>query len=60
MTPADLTAKRSPGRPPIGRQVNFSMSPDMLADIDAAAERDGVSRSEWVRQAVAEKLRRTR
>ena len=52
--------ERKPGRPPIGRQVNFAMSPDMLADIDAAAERDGVSRSEWVRQAVAEKLRRTR
>ena len=52
--------KRGPGRPAIGRQANFAMSPDMLADIDAAAEQDGVSRSEWVRQAVAEKLRRTR
>ena len=42
---------RGRGRPAIGPQVNIAMSPDMLAAIDAAADKAGVSRSEWVRRA---------
>ena len=45
-----------PGRPPVGPQVSIAMSPDMLARIDAAAARAGVSRAEWVRRACAAAL----
>lgn len=46
------------GRPAVGPQVNIAISPDMLAQVDAAASTAGVSRSEWVRRAVSNSLRR--
>ena len=46
-----MSSGGKPGRPTVGPQVNIAMSPDMLARIDAAAARAGVSRSEWVRRA---------
>ena len=45
-----------PGRPPVGPQVSIAMIPDMLARIDAAAARAGISRAEWVRRACAAAL----
>ena len=41
---------------PVGPQVSIAMIPDMLARIDAAAARAGVSRAEWVRRACAAAL----
>ena len=41
------------GRPRIGTQVSMIFPPDMLAKIDADAERQGISRAEWVRRACA-------
>lgn len=47
----DETPARRPGRPPVGAQINVSFPADVLARVDAAAERGGVSRSEWIRRA---------
>ena len=44
------------GRPAIGPQVNISIAPDMLARVDEAAKAAGVSRSEWIRQAISARL----
>lgn len=41
------------GRPRIGTQVSMIFPPDMLARIDADAERQGIARAEWVRRACA-------
>ena len=46
------------GRPAIGPQVNIAMSPATVARVDTAARAAGVSRSEWIRQAIAERLER--
>ena len=51
-----MSSGGKPGRPPVGPQVSIAMSPDMLARIDAAAARAGVSRAEWVRRACAAAL----
>lgn len=52
------TARRNPGgRPAIGPQVNIAMAPDMLAQVDATAAQDGVSRAEWIRRAVTAALK---
>ena len=48
--------ERGPGRPAIGAQVKIAMDPAILAAVDAAAESAGLSRSEWVRRAVAAAL----
>ena len=46
------------GRPTTigGRPINLRLPHQLLDDIDAAAETVGVSRSEWIRQACAERL----
>ena len=46
------------GRPPIGPQINVAIPPETVARVDAAARAVGVSRSEWIRQAIAERLER--
>lgn len=48
--------ERGPGRPAIGAQVKIAMNPAVVAAVDAAAESAGLSRSEWVRRAVAAAL----
>ena len=48
------------GRPPVGPQIKIAFPPDLLARVDAAAARDGVSRSEWVRRAVVAALAQAR
>ena len=40
------------GRPVIGPQIAVSMPPELLARVDAAARKAGISRSAWIRRAV--------
>ena len=40
------------GRPVIGPQINVAISPEMVARVDAAARKAGISRSAWIRRAV--------
>lgn len=42
----------SPGRPGIGPAFSVRFPPHLLVAVDAVAERDGISRAEWVRRAV--------
>ena len=44
------------GRPAIGPQINVAISPEMVARIDDAARDAEVSRSEWIRRAIAAAL----
>lgn len=44
------------GRPGVGKQINVSMPPQLVALVDIEAGRAGVSRSEWIRQAVEDRL----
>jgi hypothetical protein len=53
-TPA---ATRGRGRPPIGPQVPVRIPADLLADIDAEADRRGITRSDEIRRR-CEALRR--
>jgi hypothetical protein len=39
------------GRPEIGPAFSLRFQPELLAAVDAAAERDGISRAEWLRRA---------
>lgn len=48
------------GRPPIGEPINLRLPAVMLADIDATARAEGVTRSQWIRQAVAARLHTAR
>lgn len=48
--------ERGPGRPAIGAQVKIAIDPEMLAAVDVAAGSAGVTRSEWVRRAIAATL----
>lgn len=36
--------------------VNFAIDPELLTEIDAAADDDGMSRSEWIRDSLRAKL----
>lgn len=45
-----------PGRPAIGEPINIRLPADMLARIDAAAQTEGITRSEWMRRAFIERL----
>ena len=47
---------RRPGRPAIGPAFSLRLPADMLARIDADAERKGISRAEWIRRAVVAAL----
>lgn len=44
------------GRPKIGAQINIAIPPGMLTRIDGAAAAEGVTRSAWIRQAIAARL----
>ena len=44
------------GRPVIGSQIKIAIPADMLARIDGTAAAEGVTRSTWIRQAVAARL----
>lgn len=50
-----MSGKR--GRPRIGNQINIAMPDELLSQVDEAAAEAGVSRAEWVRQAVDASLR---
>lgn len=39
------------------KHVGFNENPEIIANIDAAAESEGLDRSGWVRQTIREKLR---
>ena len=45
-----------PGRPSIGEPVQIRLPADLLADIDRLARAEGVTRSRWVRQALAARV----
>ena len=45
-----------PGRPVVGDQVKIAFPAALLAAIDAAADAQGITRSEWVRRACAATL----
>lgn len=45
-------ASRGPGRPEVGPAVTIKFQPELLALIDAAAEDRGISRAEFIRQAM--------
>lgn len=61
---ADLLAVRiarwvagtGPGRPAVGKAIQIRLPADMIADVDATAQAEGVTRSQWIRQAVAARL----
>jgi metal-responsive CopG/Arc/MetJ family transcriptional regulator len=44
------------GRPAIGPAIQIRIPADMLAEIDATAAAEGVTRVQWIRQAVAARL----
>ena len=45
-----------PGRPAIGEPVQIRLPAAMLADIDRLAAAEGVTRSAWMRQAMAARI----
>ena len=46
-----------PGRPKIGEMVHFRLSDETRRQVAALAAAEGVSQSEWMRQAVAARVR---
>lgn len=48
--------ERGPGRPEIGPMVNVRFPPELLAMVDAAAAKHGMSRAAWLRDAAATAL----
>jgi metal-responsive CopG/Arc/MetJ family transcriptional regulator len=44
------------GRPPIGPAINMRFPEDLLAEIDAAAEAEGIKRAEMIRRLAREAL----
>lgn len=44
------------GRPEIGPAFSLRFQPDLLTAVDAAAEREGISRAEWLRRAALRAL----
>jgi hypothetical protein len=52
----ELEDERGPGRPEIGPAIQVRLPEDLLAQIDAKAEDDGVSRAEMVRTLLGEAL----
>lgn len=49
-----------PGRPAVGEPVQIRLPADMLTAIDATAKAEGVTRSAWIRQALAARLHAAR
>ena len=57
ITDTEAPEERGPGRPQVGdRPYKLVMPETMLASIDERADRDGVSRAEWIRRALAAAL----
>ncbi|TRW85566.1 ribbon-helix-helix protein, CopG family [Mycolicibacterium sp. 018/SC-01/001] len=52
MTPA--------GRPEIGQPINIRLGNELLAEVDAFAETEGIKRAEAIRQLVQRGLRRNK
>lgn len=51
------TTRRNPGgRPVVGPQVKVAFPPTLLARVDELAAAEGVSRSEWIRQTLIERI----
>lgn len=48
----DRAAARRPGRPTIGPEIKTRVTPEVLADVEAAAEAAGLPRSAWLRQVI--------
>lgn len=48
------------GRPGIGPAFSLRFQPDLLVKVDAAAEREGITRAEWVRRAALRALSASR
>jgi metal-responsive CopG/Arc/MetJ family transcriptional regulator len=49
-----------PGRPAVGEPIQIRLPADTLAEIDAIAQAEGVTRSQWIRQAIAARLHAAR
>lgn len=45
-----------PGRPVVGEPFNLRLPAAMLAEVDAMAAAEGISRPQWIRQALAARL----
>lgn len=45
-----------PGRPAIGEPVQIRLPAPLLADIEKLAGAEGVTRSQWIRQALAARV----
>lgn len=56
---ARTPASSSAGRPEIGRPINIRLGDDLLAEVDAYAEAEGIKRAEAIRQLVQRGLQRT-
>jgi metal-responsive CopG/Arc/MetJ family transcriptional regulator len=50
----------SAGRPAVGIPINVRLGDDLLAQVDAYAESEGIKRAEAIRRLVARGLRRGR
>ena len=55
---AKRTAPRRPGRPSVGVPIQVRLDADDIAAIDTEASGQGITRPEWVRRTVAERLGR--
>lgn len=44
------------GRPAIGPAFSVRLPPGLLARVDAAAAAEGVSRAEWIRRTLTERI----
>lgn len=51
--PEEETGPSKGGRPAVGLPISMAFSKDLLARIDAAAKRSGLSRAAWLRQIAA-------
>ena len=51
LMPSVVPAPRRGGRPTVGPKVQLNFPPELLARVDAAAARSGVTRSEMIRRA---------
>lgn len=49
--------ERRPGRPEIGGRVTIAVGEDLLARVDADADRLGLTRAQWLRDAAEGRLR---
>lgn len=52
----EIEEERGPGRPKVGEPINVRLGDDLLARVDAEAERRGKTRAETVRELVAAAL----